>query len=116
MPARRTLATGCGFETPEPGTVCFMPTQNHAEPTFSKILLSLGVVAGAYAIAIAFCIAFYGRRNKRLVGLTDRSRVMRGGYLFLEEQVLPRRPLREASIVRAIAHPIARPRTGSTST
>jgi len=100
------LATGCGFETPEPGTVCFMPTQNHAEPTFSKIMLSLGVVAGAYAIAIAFCIAFYGRRNKRLVGLTDRSRVMRGGYLFLKNKYYLD-ALYEGVIVRAIAHPIA---------
>jgi NADH-quinone oxidoreductase subunit L len=100
------LATGCGFETPEPGTVCFMPTQNHAEPTFSKIMLSLGVVAGAYAIAIAFCIAFYGRRNRRLVGLTDRSRVMRGGYLFLKNKYYLD-ALYENVIVRAIAHPIA---------
>ncbi len=98
--------TGCGFETPEAGTVCFMPTQDHAEPTLPKILLSLGVVAGAYAIAIAFCVAFYGRRNKRLVGLTDRSRIMRGGYLFLKNKYYLD-ALYENVIVRAIAHPIA---------
>ncbi|MET0662096.1 MAG: NADH-quinone oxidoreductase subunit L, partial [Ilumatobacteraceae bacterium] len=99
-------ATGCGFETPEAGTVCFMPTQDHAEPTLPKILLSLGVVAGAYAVAIAFCIAFYGRRNRRLVGLTERSRIMRGGYRFLENKYYLD-ALYESVIVRAIAHPIA---------
>ena len=99
--------TGCGFETPEPGTVCFMPTQNHAEPTLPKILLSVGVVAGAYAVAIAFCVSYYGRRNKRLVGLTERSRVMRGGYLFLKNKYYLD-ALYEGVIVRAIAHPIAK--------
>ena len=49
-------STGCGFETPEPGTVCFFPSVDHAEPQLSKILLSVGIVAGAYAIAIAFCV------------------------------------------------------------
>ncbi len=99
-------ATGCGFETPAPGTVCFFPTQNHAEPTIPKILLSLGVVAGAYLVAIAFCVAFYGKRNKRLVGLTERSRVMRGGYLFLQNKYYLD-ALYENVIVRAIAHPIS---------
>ena len=100
------VAAGCGFETPEAGTVCFMPTQNHAEPTLPKILLSIGVVAGAYAVAIAFCVAFYGRRNRRLVGLTERSRIMRGGYLFLKNKYYLD-ALYESVIVRAIAHPIA---------
>jgi len=99
--------TGCGFETPAPGTVCFFPTLTHAEPTFPKILLSLGVVAGGYALAIAVCVAFYGRRNKRLVGLTDRSRPMRAGYLFLKNKYYLD-DLYEKVIVHAVAHPIAR--------
>ena len=36
--------SGCGFDTPEPGTACFFPTVTHAEPTIAKILLSLAVV------------------------------------------------------------------------
>ena len=78
--------TGCGFDTPEAGTACFFPTVTHAEPTLAKILLSLAVVAIGYIVAIAFNVAFYGKRNKRLVGLTERSKIMRGGFLFLKNK------------------------------
>ena len=64
-------------------------------------------MAGAYVVAIAFCVAFYGRRNKRLVGLTDRSKILRGGYLFLKNKYYLD-ALYEGVIVRAIAHPIAK--------
>jgi NADH-quinone oxidoreductase subunit L len=99
--------TGCGFTAPEPGTACFFPGVSHAEPKFTKILLSLGVVAAGYAIAIAFNVAFYGRRNKHLVGLTERSRIMRGGFVFLKNKYYLD-ALYENVIVRAIAHPIAK--------
>ena len=79
-------ATGCGRSTPEPGTVCYFPKVKHAVPELSKILLSLGVVALGYAAAIGFCIAFYKNKNPRLVGLTERSRIARGGYLFLKNK------------------------------
>ena len=79
-------ATGCGRTTPEPGTVCYFPKVKHAVPELSKILLSLGVVALGYAAAIGFCIAFYKNKNPRLVGLTERSRIARGGYLFLKNK------------------------------
>ena len=79
-------ATGCGRTTPEPGTVCYFPKVKHAVPELSKILLSLGVVALGYAAAIGFCIVFYKNRNPRLVGLTERSRIARGGYLFLKNK------------------------------
>ena len=79
-------ATGCGRTTPEPGTVCYFPKVKHAVPELSKILLSLGVVALGYATAIGFCIAFYKNKNPRLVGLTERSRIARGGYLFLKNK------------------------------
>ncbi len=98
---------GCGFVTPEPGTACFFPSLSHAEPTISKIFLSLGIVGGAYAIAIAFNVAYYGRRNKRLFGLTERSRTMRGGYVFLKNKYYLD-ALYENVIVHAIAHPIAK--------
>jgi NADH-quinone oxidoreductase subunit L len=100
-------ASGCGFDAPEPGTACFFPSVSHAEPTFAKILLSLGIVAAAYAVAIAFNVAFYGRRDRRLVGLTERSRPLRGGYLFLKNKYYLDH-LYENVIVRAVAYPIAR--------
>jgi NADH-quinone oxidoreductase subunit L len=99
--------SGCGFDAPEPGTACFFPGVSHAEPTFAKILLSLGVVAAGYAVAIAFNVAFYGRRNKHLVGLTERSKVLRGGFLFLKNKYYLDY-LYENVIVHAVAHPIAK--------
>jgi NADH-quinone oxidoreductase subunit L len=101
------MKTGCGFDAPVAGTVCFFPGVSHAEPTFAKILLSLVVVAFGYAVAIGFSVAFYGRRNPRLVGLTERSRVLRGGFLFLKNKYYLDH-LYENVIVRAVAHPIAK--------
>ncbi len=99
--------SGCGFTAPESGTVCFFPAVSHAEPKFAKIMLSLGIVAAGYAVAIAFCVAFYGRRNKRLVGLTERNTALRGGFLFLKNKYYLD-VLYENVIVRAVAHPIAK--------
>jgi len=99
--------SGCGFTAPDAGTVCFFPGVSHAEPTFAKILLSLGVVAVAYALAIGFCVLFYGRRDPRLVGLTERNKALRGGLLFLENKYYLDR-LYENVIVHAVAHPIAK--------
>jgi NADH-quinone oxidoreductase subunit L len=99
--------SGCGFTAPEAGTVCFFPGVSHAEPKFTKILLSLGVVGAAYAVAIAFNVAFYGRRDKRLVGLTERSKALRGGFLFLKNKYYLD-ALYENVIVHSVAHPIAK--------
>ena len=98
---------GCGYTAPEPGTVCFFPAVSHAEPTIGKIMLSLGVVGAAFAIAIPWNIAFYGRRNEKLVGLTTRNRFLRGGYEFLANKYYLDW-LYEDVIVRFIAHPFAR--------
>ena len=95
---------GCGFTAPEAGTVCFFPAVSHAEPKFAKIMLSLGIVGAGYAVAIAFCVAFYGRRDRRLVGLTERNTVLRGGFLFLKNKYYLD-ALYENVIVRAVAHP-----------
>jgi NADH-quinone oxidoreductase subunit L len=99
--------SGCGFDAPEAGTVCFFPSVSHAEPKFAKILLSLAVVAVGYAVAIAFCVAFYGRRDRRLVGLTERNKALRGGFLFLKNKYYLD-ALYENVIVHAVAHPIAK--------
>ncbi len=98
--------TGCGFEAPEPGTACFFPTVSHAEPTLPKILLSLGVVAAGYALAIAFCVAFYGRRSERLVGKSEKTPLLGAPLKFLENKYYLD-DLYEKGIVHAIAHPIA---------
>lgn len=78
--------TGCGFDTPKAGSVCFFPKVSHAVPELGKILLSLAVVALGYILAISFCLAYYKRKDKRLVGLTQRSKIARGGYLFLKNK------------------------------
>jgi NADH-quinone oxidoreductase subunit L len=99
-------ATGCGRTTPPEGSVCFFPKVKHAVPELGKILLSLAVVAVGYALAIGFCLAFYKRRDRRLVGLTERSRLANAGYTFLVNKYYLDF-LYENVIVRAVAHPIA---------
>ena len=53
------------------------------------------------------CVALYTRRDRRLVGLTDRSRLARAGYTFLANKYYLD-ALYEGVIVRVIAHPLAR--------
>ena len=87
-------STGCGFETPEPATACFFPAVDHAEPELSKILLSVGIVAGAYAVAIAFCVIVL-RPQEQAARRPDRPVEDPPRRLPVpEEQVLPRRALR----------------------
>ena len=86
VPAAGDKKEGCGRSTPEVGTICYFPAVSHAVPTLGKILLSLGFVAVGYAAAILFCIAFYKNKHPKLVGLTERSRIARGGYLFLKNK------------------------------
>ena len=100
-------ATGCGFEAPEEGTACFAPTVSHAEFKWSKAALSLIIVGVGLLVSWFVCVALYTRRDRRLVGLTDRSRLARGGYTFLANKYYLD-ALYEGVIVRAIAHPIAR--------
>ena len=100
-------STGCGRTTPSEGAVCYFPKVVHAVPTFGKIMLSLAVVAVGYAVAIGFCLAFYKRRDERLVGLTERSRLAHAGYTFLANKYYLD-VLYENVIVRAVAHPIAK--------
>jgi NADH-quinone oxidoreductase subunit L len=97
---------GCGLTDPAEGSVCFFPAVTHAEPELSKIGLSLAVVAAGYAAAISFCLAFYKRRDERLVGLTERNPLARGIHrLLVNKYYLDH--LYEKVIVRAVAHPIA---------
>ncbi len=98
---------GCSYETPPVGEVCYFPAVSHAKFKWSKGLLSLGIVAAGLVSSWIFSVQYYTRRNRRLVGLTERSRILRGGYLFLWNKYYLD-VLYEKYIVRAVAHPIAR--------
>ena len=100
-------STGCGFEPPEEGTACFFPAVAHAEFTWSKALLSLAVVGAGLVSSWFVCVALYTRRNRRLVGLTERFRPARVAYLFVANKYYLD-DLYENVFVHAIAHPIAR--------
>jgi NADH-quinone oxidoreductase subunit L len=99
-------AEGCGFTAPEEGTACFFPTVSHAEFAWSKAALSLAVVAAGLVSSWFACAALYTRRDRRLVGLTDRVRPLRAGYAFLANKYYLD-DLYEKVIVKGIAGPIA---------
>ena len=99
-------ATGCGHEDPAEGA-CYFPAVSHAEFEWSKAAVSLAIVAGSLILAWVVCVALYTRRDRRLVGLTERSGPARAGYAFLANKYYLD-ALYENVIVRAIAHPIAR--------
>jgi len=99
-------ATGCGYTAPEEGTACFFPAVSHAEFEWSKAALSLVVVAAGLVSSWVVCVALYTRRDRRLVGLTERNRFARAGYAFLWNKYYLDH-LYERVIVRGVAHPIA---------
>jgi NADH-quinone oxidoreductase subunit L len=102
-----TVAEGaCGFGVPAEGTVCFFPAVSHAEFKWSKAAISLIIVAVGLVSSWLFCVAFYTRRDRRLVGLTDRFAPARWGYNFLWNKYYLDH-LYERVIVHGVAHPIA---------
>ena len=96
----------CGKKTPESG-VCYAPQLNHAPFKWSKAALSLGIVFAGLVISWLLCVQLYARKNKVLVGLTQRNKVLGAGYAFLANKYYLDH-LYERIIVRSIAHPIAR--------
>jgi NADH-quinone oxidoreductase subunit L len=98
--------TGCGFEPPEDG-FCFAPAVPHHEFKWAKGLLSIGLAVLGGAVALAASVALYTRRNRRLVGLTERNPALGAGYAFLANKYYLD-DLYEKVIVHAIAHPIAK--------
>ena len=95
----------CGSETPEEG-VCYAPQLQHAPFKWSKAMLSLGFVFLGIALSWLFSTLLYTRKDKRLVGLTERNGVLRAGYnLLINKYYLD--ALYENVIVKAIAGPIA---------
>jgi NADH-quinone oxidoreductase subunit L len=106
LPRAEGEAGGCGFEAPEEGTVCLFPAVSHAEFKWSKALVSLVIVAFGLVGGWLFCVAFYTRRHRALVGLTERFAPARWGYRFLANKYYLD-DLYEKGVVHAVAHPIA---------
>ncbi|MFZ9913376.1 MAG: NADH-quinone oxidoreductase subunit L [Ilumatobacteraceae bacterium] len=96
----------CGTETPKSG-VCYAPQLNHAKFKWSKALLSLAIVFVGIAISWLLSAALYGRRDPRLVGLTQRNAVARAGYRLLTNKYYLDH-LYERGVVSTIAGPFAR--------
>ena len=95
----------CGSETPEDG-LCYAPQLKHAPFAWSKAAVSLIIVFAGLVISWLLCVALYTRKDKRLVGLTQRNAALRAGYRFLDNKYYLD-ALYENVIVKAIAGPIA---------
>jgi NADH-quinone oxidoreductase subunit L len=95
----------CGSETPKDG-VCYAPQLKHAPFKWSKAAVSLVIVFAGLVISWLLCVALYTRKDKRLVGLTQRNAVLRGGYRLLDNKYYLD-VLYENVIVKAIVGPIA---------
>jgi NADH-quinone oxidoreductase subunit L len=65
------------------------------------------VAVSGLVVSWFVCVLLYTRRDRRLVGLTERSVPARAGYAFLSNKYYLD-ALYENVIVHAIAHPIAR--------
>ena len=98
---------GCAVVAPEAGQACYFPTVSHAPFKWSKAALSLIIVALGLVSSWFFCVQYYTRKNRRLVGLTERNSVLRGGYKLLWNKYYLD-TFYEKVVVHAIAHPIAK--------
>lgn len=96
----------CGKKTPTDG-VCYAPQLKHAKFKWSKAALSLAIVAAGIIISWFVSVQLYTRRNKALVGLTQRNKLLGAGYAFLVNKYYLD-VLYEKIIVRSIAYPISR--------
>ncbi|MFM7046989.1 MAG: NADH-quinone oxidoreductase subunit L [Actinomycetota bacterium] len=99
-------ASPCGKETPKDG-ICYAPKLNHAKFKWSKALLSLAIVFAGIAASWLLSAAFYGRRDPRLVGLTQRNTMARAGYRLLASKYYLD-DLYERGVVNSVSGPIAR--------
>jgi NADH-quinone oxidoreductase subunit L len=96
----------CGTETPKEG-VCYAPAVNHAKFKWSKALLSLAIVFAGIAASWVLSAAYYGRRDPRLVGLTQRNGLARAGYRLLANKYYLD-DLYERGVVSNVSGPVAR--------
>jgi NADH-quinone oxidoreductase subunit L len=92
----------------EAADIAYFPEVDHAEfQWFPNAATSLLIVSAGLVSAWVFCVAYYGRRDARLVGLTQRVPPLRWAYTFVANKYYLD-ALYEGVIVHAIAHPIAR--------
>jgi NADH-quinone oxidoreductase subunit L len=101
-----TTESVCGTSAPEQG-VCFAPQLDHAPFKWSKAGMSLVIVFAGILLSWRMSVALYTRKDRRLVGLTQRNAVLRVGYNFLANKYYLD-ALYENVIVRSIAGPIAK--------
>ena len=99
-------ASPCGTETPV-GGVCYAPQLKHAPFKWWKAGMSVGIVFLGMILSWLLCVQLYTRKNKKLVGLTERNKALGAGYSFLANKYYLD-TLYEKIIVRSIAHPISR--------
>jgi NADH-quinone oxidoreductase subunit L len=95
----------CGTETPKDG-ICPAPQLSHAKFKWSKAALSMFIVLLGMVTSWVLCVQLYGRKNKSLVGLTERNALLGKGYRFLVNKYYLD-ALYENVIVRGIAHPVS---------
>ncbi|MFM2047361.1 MAG: NADH-quinone oxidoreductase subunit [Actinomycetota bacterium] len=95
----------CGKETPKDG-ICVAPQLSHAKFKWSKAALSMFIVLLGMVISWVLCVQLYDRKNKALVGLTERNALLGRGYRFLVNKYYLD-ALYENVIVRGIAHPVS---------
>ena len=96
----------CGSATPETG-VCYAPMLQHAKFKWSKAMISMVIVFLGFAISWMLSVLLFTKRDPRLVGLTQRIKVLGLGHNFLVNKYYLD-DLYEKVIVHSIAHPISR--------
>jgi NADH-quinone oxidoreductase subunit L len=92
---------------PEAGTYCYAVQIDHHKFKWSKGLLSLAIVFAGLLVSFALSVQLYTRKHRRLVGLTERNSVLRGGYRFLWNKYYLD-DLYERGFVYFVAYPLAR--------
>ena len=95
----------CGSATPESG-ICYAPQLKHAPFKWSKAILSMFIVFLGAALSWILSLLVFTKRDGRLVGLTQRVKVLGLGHKFLVNKYYLD-VLYEKVIVRSIANPIA---------
>lgn len=91
----------------EPHASAFAPKLYHAPFTWTKASISLAIVFAGIVISWFVSTALYTRKDRRLVGLTQRVPALRVGYNFLINKYYLD-ALYENVIVKAIVGPIAK--------
>ena len=97
--------SACGSATPETG-VCFAPQLQHAPFKWSKAMLSMVIVFLGIALSWILSSLLFTKRDPRLVGLTQRVKILGVGHRFLVNKYYLD-DLYEKVIVRGVAYPIS---------